>query len=62
MVINFFFTKKFKVENISDDVILKMLDNLDNRILKIGGSSRSNFAIIRRLSDNRTEKFRMYGI
>ena len=41
----------------SDDVIINLLDNIENRIEIIGGSYNSDFVITRRISDNKIMKY-----
>lgn len=51
----FEFSNYFKIDNIEDDIIVNMLENIENKLLNIGGNK--NFIIIRRISDNKIYKF-----
>lgn len=48
------FTKKFSLESITPDIIGKMFENIENRILIIEGEY--DFLIIHRVSDNKIFK------
>ena len=50
------FSDEFKLEEISDDVIINMLDNIKNKLLKIDEEYWKSFIIIRRISDNQILK------
>ena len=51
--ISFEFSDKFKIEEISDDIIISMFENIENRILGVDGNT---FIFIHRLSDNKISK------
>lgn len=53
--IYFKFYDILKIKHVSDDIIISMLDNIENRILKFDGNY--NYIIIRRLLDNKVAKF-----
>ena len=55
--IYFNFSDDFKVEDIPDDVVIKLLDNIENKIYTFDGSYGSYFVIIHRISDNKIMKF-----
>ena len=48
------FNDNLKLEQIPDDVIIKMLDNVEDRIFGVGFNG--DFIIIRRISDNKIHK------